>query len=151
MPPGRKSPTQANVARPGGSGVELAVDPRHEEVDDAGLAFWRDVHSFRNLPPFGEAVSAATGAGVLRFEHGMPSHWRLLAIVGRVRRSEACANEVLAMAADRLDAFIGYVLPIRYRKAEPAAELGLGKFQECCVVRGHHFTISSSLCHLRTK
>ena len=34
-PPGRKSPTQANVARSGGLGVELAFDPRHQEIDYA--------------------------------------------------------------------------------------------------------------------
>ena len=136
-PPCRESPTQANVARPGGSSVELAVDPRHQEIHNAGLAFWRDVCSFRNLPPVGEAIAAATGAGMLRFEHGMTAHRCLFSVIGRICRGEACADEVLAMAANRLHALVRDVLPIRIRKAETVAELGLCKFLERGIRSGH--------------
>lgn len=113
-PPRRQSPTQANVARSGASAVELAVDPRHQEVSDAGLALGRDVCPFWNLPPFRQAVAAATGTGVLCFEHGMSAHRGLFAVVGRIGRREACADEVLAMATDRLHALVRDVFPVRF-------------------------------------
>lgn len=81
---------------------------------------------------------------MLRFEHGVSSHGHLLAVVGRIRRCESCADEVLAMATDGLDAFVLNVLPIRFRKAELAAELGLGKFLKCGICNGHHLTTISS-------
>ena len=153
--------------------IHLPPNPRHQEVDDAGLAFGRDSRPFRNLPPFRQAVAATTGAGVLRLEHGMSAHRGLLAVVWRIRsalaepfrfaqsarrcgfpkgrrprkgrlRSETCSDEVLAMATDRLHAFVRDVLPVRFRKAEPAAELGLRKPLERCISRCHHFTTINS-------
>ena len=50
------------------------------------------------------------------------SHRRLLAIVGRVRRGEARAHEVLGMAADRIHPLLRDVPPLGIRKMEPAAE-----------------------------
>jgi len=103
----------------------LALDPRHEEIDDALLPLDWDGDPARHLPPLREAVAATTGTGVLRLENGMPAHRSLLAVVGRVRRSESCAYEIFAMAADRVDAFLGDVLPIRCRQVKPGTELRL--------------------------
>ena len=93
----------------------LPLDPRHEKVDYAPLPLGGDGNPARHFPPLREAVAAAAGAGVLGFEHGVPAHRRLLAIVRRVSGSEARSDEVLAMASNRLHAFFGDVLPIRYR------------------------------------
>ena len=90
-------------------------NPRHEEIDDTLLPLGGDGDPARHFPPLREAIATATGAGVLGFEHRVPAHRRLLAIVRRVRRSEARSDEVLAMAPNRLDAFFGDVLPIRFR------------------------------------
>ena len=68
--------------------------------------------------PSASECRAAAGAGVLRLEHGMPAHRRLLPVVRRVRGSEARSDEVLAMGADRLQPLVGDVLPIRFRKME---------------------------------
>ena len=48
------------------------------------------------------------------------------------------------MASNRLDAIVCYVLSIRFRNAESAAELGLGKFLECGTDSIHLTTINSS-------
>ena len=124
-----------------------------------------------NTPSASE--SRATGAGVLRLEHGMSAHRGLFAVVWRIRsalaepfrfaqsarrcgfpkgrrprkgrlRSETCSDEVLAMATDRLHVFVRDVLPVRFRKPEPAAELGLRKPLERCISRCHHFTTINS-------
>lgn len=74
-----------------------------------------DGNPARHFPPLREAVTTTAGTGVLGDEHGMPAHRRLLAIIGRVRGCEACSDEVLAVAADRLQPLVGNVLTIRYR------------------------------------
>ena len=72
--------------------MQLTLDPRHEEVDYARLAFGRDVRSLRDLPPFLEAAAAAACAGVLRLEDGMSAHRGLPAVVGRAGRREPRAG-----------------------------------------------------------
>ena len=102
--------------------VEPSLDPCHEEVDDAGLAFGRDWHSFRNLPPLFKATAAATGACVLRLEHGMSAHRSLFSVIWRISRSKASANKVLAMPSYSLKPFFDNVLSICRRKLKPTAK-----------------------------
>ena len=90
----------------------LLLDPRHEEIDDALLAFGRDGDAARHLPPLREAVAAATGTGVLGDEHGMSAHRRLFPVIGWIRRGESRVDEVLAMAADRRHSLPGDISPI---------------------------------------
>lgn len=102
--------------------VEPSLDPCHDEVDDAGLAFGRDWHSFRNLPPLFKATAAAAGACVLRLEHWVSAHRSLLSVIWRIRRGKASANKVLAMPSDCLKPLFGDVLSIFRRKLEPTAK-----------------------------
>ena len=113
------------------------LDPCHEEIDDALLAFGGDGDAARHLPPLREATAATAGAGVLGDEHGMTAHRRLLAVVGRIRRGEACADEVLAMAADCRHPLLGDISPIRLRKVEAASEPRLPEPGKCAVVVLH--------------
>ena len=103
----------------------LSLNPRHEEIDDALLPLSGDGDPARHFPPLCEAVATAAGTGVLRFENGMPAHRSLLAVVWRFGGREACAYEILTVTTDRVDAFLGDVLPIRFRQMEPGAELRL--------------------------
>ena len=86
------------------------------------LAFGGDGDATRHLPPLREAVAAAAGAGVLGNEHGVSAHRRLLPVVGWIRRGEARADEVLAMAADRSHTLLGDISPIGLGKVEAASE-----------------------------
>ena len=88
----------------------------------------------RHLPPIGEAITTTAGTGVLRLEHGMPAHRRLLPVVRRARRCEPRSDELLAMGADRLHSLLSDVLPIRFRKMEATPELRLPKPGECGIV-----------------
>ena len=72
------------------SNCHLPPVPRHEEVDNAPLSLGGDGDSTRNLPPLDEAVATTTGAGVLRLEHMVPTHWRLLP--GVIRRIDKGAS-----------------------------------------------------------
>ena len=45
-------------------------------------------------------------------KYGVASHRRLPAVVWRCRKRETSADEILAMAADRLHALLGDVLPV---------------------------------------
>lgn len=95
--------------------LNLALNPCHEKIDDPLLPLGGDLNPARQSPPFREAVSATAGAGVLRLEHGVPAHRGLLPVVRRVRGREARSDEVLAMAADRLQPLVRDVLPIGLR------------------------------------
>lgn len=108
-----------------GFSPHLPLDPCHEEFDDALLPLGGDGDPARHFPPLREAVAATAGTGVLRFENGMPAHRSLLAVVWRFGGREACAYEILAVTTDRVDAFLGDVLPIRYRQVKPGTELRL--------------------------
>ena len=77
--------------------------------------------------PFLETFAAATGRGVLGDEHGVSPHGRLPAVVGNDGRGEACAHEVLRMAAQRLRAFAFGIGRLRRSETEPAAELRAGQ------------------------
>ena len=55
-------------------------------------------------------------------------------------RRKPCSYEVLGMAADRVHALVGDVLPVRLREPEPRAELRLRKPQERRVRRRDGFT-----------
>ena len=107
---GETLPVPTSIRLPGG---DLALDPVHEEVDDSGLPLRRDGDPLWELPPLFEAPAAAGGGGVLRNEYRMAAHGRLAAVVRRVRRREAVADEVRRMAADRLHPLLGDVVPVR--------------------------------------
>ncbi len=109
-------------------------DPCHEKVDDPSLSLGGDRGPARHLPPLGEAVTAAAGTGVLSDKHGVTAHRRLLSVVRRARGRESRSDEVLAMGADRLQPLLGYVLPVRRREVEPAAELRLRKPRESRII-----------------
>ena len=64
-------------------------------------------------------------------EYGVASHRRLSAVVWRCRRSETSADEVLAMAADRLHALLGDVLPVVCGEMKARAELRLCEPPKC--------------------
>ena len=82
-------------------------------------------------------------------ENGMASHWRLLPVVLRVGRCQPHANEILAMTADRIQALVRYVLPVRSRKAKVAPKLRSAEPQKCrikCSLVRHvrRYTLSTS-------
>ena len=109
-------------------------DPCHEKFDDPPLSFGGDRGPARHFPPFGEAVAAAAGTGVLSDKHGVTAHRRLLPVVRRARRCEPRSDEVLAMGAYRHRPLLCYVLPIRFREVEATPELRLRKTGECGIV-----------------
>lgn len=55
--------------------------------------------SFRDVIPLIETVAAATSAGVLRDEDGVPAHRRLLAVIRGKGRRKASPNKLFRMAA----------------------------------------------------
>ena len=84
--------------------------------------------------PSASECRAAAGAGVLRLEHGVSAHRRLLPVVRRVRRCEPHSDEVLAMGANRLNSLLCDILPVRFREMEATTELRLRKPGECGIV-----------------
>lgn len=102
--------------------VVFPLYPRHEEIDDALLAFGGDGDAAWHLPPLREAVAAAAGTGVLGDEHGMSAHRRLFPVIGWIRRGESRTDEVLAMAADRRHSLLGDISSISLGKMEAASE-----------------------------
>ena len=72
------------------------------------------------------------------------SQWHTRRLSGVATHREATAPKRKRGRADRLQAFVRDVLPVRFRKAEPAAKLGLRKPLERCISRCHHFTTISS-------
>ena len=115
--------------------VPMGCGPAYAAVTPPG----GNLNAARHVPPLHEAVAATAGAGVLRLEHGMPAHRRLLPVVRRFSGRETRSDEVLAMAANRLDAFLGDVIPIRYRQVKTGTELRLRQPGECGIVCvGYH-------------
>ena len=109
----------------------LFLNPGHQEIDDARLALGRDGSSLRNFPPLLHAATTTAGTGVLGKEYGVASHRRLQAVVLRCRERETSADEILAMAADRLHALLGDVLPVVGREMKARAELRLREPPKC--------------------
>ena len=66
----------------------------------------------------------------------MTAHRSLLAVVWRFSGRETRSDEVLAVTTDRVDAFLGDVLPIRCRQVKPGTELRLLQPCERYVGRG---------------
>ena len=98
-------------------------DPGHQEIDDARLAFQRNLSSFGNFPPLFKTASAAGCRCVLSLEDGMSAHGSLSSVVRRIRRRKARADEVGGMAPYRRHAFIRNILSVCRRKPEPRSEL----------------------------
>lgn len=112
----------------------FALNPCHEKVDDAALPLGGNLDPARHTPPLRETVAAAAGTGVLRLEHGMPAHRRLLPVVRRVSGSESRSDEVLAMGAYRLHPLLCYVLPVRRREVEATAKIRLRQPRESRII-----------------
>ena len=110
--------------------VQHPFDPGHQEIDDARLAFQRNLSSFGNLPPLFKTAPAACRRSVLSLEDGMSAHGSLSSVVRRVRRCKACADEVGGMAPYRRHAFIRNILSVCRRKPEPGSELRSCKLRE---------------------
>ena len=98
------------------------LNPRHEEINDSLLAFGGDGDATRHLPPLCEAVAAAAGASVLGDENWVSTHRRLLPVVWRICRGEACTDEVLTMAADSRHPLLGDIYPISPGMMKAASE-----------------------------
>lgn len=103
----------------------LPLDPRYQKIDDAALPLGGNLDPSWYTPPFRETVAATTGASMLRLEHGVSAHRRLLAVVRRVCGREARSDEILAMGADSLQPLLGNVFLVRLRQMESTAELRL--------------------------
>ena len=110
--------------------VQHPFDPDHQEINDARLAFQRNLSSFGNLPPLFKTASAAGCRCVLSLEDGMSAHGSLSTVVRRIRRRKACADEVGGMAPYRRHAFIRNILSVCRRKPEPGSELRPCKLRE---------------------
>ena len=104
--------------------------PDYQEIDDARLAFRRNLSSFGNLPPLFKTASAAGCRCVLSLEDGMSAHGSLSSVVRRIRRCKACADEVGGMAPYRRHAFIRNILSVCRRKPKPGSELRPCKLRE---------------------
>ena len=104
--------------------------PSHQEIDDARLAFQRNLSSFGNLPPLFKTASAAGCRCVLSLEDGMSAHGSLSSVVRRIRRRKARADEVGGMAPYRRHAFIRNILSVCRRKPETRSELRSCKLRE---------------------
>ena len=110
--------------------VQHPFDPGHQEINDARLAFRGNLSSFGNFPPLFKTASAAGCRCVLSLEDGMSAHRSLPAVVRRIRRRTACADEVGGMAPYRRHAFIRNILSVCRRKPEPRSELRPCKLRE---------------------
>ena len=104
--------------------------PDYQEIDDARLAFQRNLSSFGNFPPLFKTASAAGCRCVLSLENRMSAHGSLSTVVRRIRRRKACADEVGGMAPYRRHAFIRNILSVCRRKPEPGSELRSCKLRE---------------------
>lgn len=105
-------------------------DPNHQEIDDARLAFRRNLSSLGNPPPFLKTAPAACRRSVLSLENRMSAHGSLSSVVRRVRQRKARADEVGGMAPYRRHAFIRNILSVCRRKPEPRSELRSCKLRE---------------------
>ena len=105
-------------------------DPGHQEIDDARLAFRRNLSSFGNFPPLFKTATAAGCRCVLSLENRMSAHGSLSSVVRRIRRRNARADEVGGMAPYHRHAFIRNILSVCRRKPEPRSELRPCKLRE---------------------
>lgn len=123
---------------------KFPFDPSHQEVDDAGLAVWRDFRSLWDFPPFRQTSSATCRGGVLGDEYGMAAPWSLSAVVWRICRGKTRTYEIFRMATYRGDSFLGDVLPVRIREMKPRPEFRARKSHECRFVSCKHTTSAVS-------
>lgn len=79
------------------------------------------------MMPFVKASSVTAASGVLGEEHGMASHWCLLAVVRNNGWSQSFGDEVFCVSADGGQAFLGYVLFVFLCQMESTAEVGFGE------------------------
>lgn len=59
-----------------------------------------------------KAAPTAAGTSVLGNEYGVPTHWRLLAVIGYHSRSKALGDKLLSMAADNVHALFPHIFPV---------------------------------------
>ncbi len=92
--------------------LHLAFDPSHQQIHDFLLLLFIQLNTLRNTIPPVKASSAAAGASMLRDEHRMTVHRRLLSVVWYDSRRQPLSDEVLCVEADGIHAFfpdIGFV------------------------------------------
>ena len=106
--------------------VHLFLNPCHQNRDGIALLGFREIPSGWYVVPFGEASAATAAGGVLGEEHGMASHWSLLAVVRNNGWSQSFGDEVFCMSMDGGQTFLGDVLFVFLRQMESTAEVGLG-------------------------
>jgi hypothetical protein len=80
----------------------LPLDPRYKKIDNSALPPGGNLGSAWYFPPPYETVATTTGASMLRLEHMVSAHRRVLPVVRRIYGGEARSDEVPAMGADRL-------------------------------------------------
>ena len=72
-----------------GVSSHLPFDPRHKKIDNSALPPSGNLGSAWYFPPPYETVATTTGASMLRLEHGVSAHRRLLPVVRRICGREA--------------------------------------------------------------
>jgi hypothetical protein len=72
--------------------------------------------------PFLETGTAARAGRVLGYEDGMPTKWRLLAVIGRICRSEASVDKIGGMVQDGRKAFRSQIGALLGSKVEALPE-----------------------------
>lgn len=65
--------------------------------------------------PFLQTAAAAAGTGMLSFEHRVPTHGRLLAIVLRMRGRKTFSNKVARVLSQANLTYAVYISDIRRR------------------------------------
>src|SRR5690349_14933530 len=91
------------------------------------------------MVPFGEAGSAAGRCRMLRDEHRMPTPRGLAAIVRRLRRCKALADEIAGMLPHNVDAAVFEIGAVLRAEAELGPERRLGQLGEYGVEIAHDF------------
>ena len=104
----------------------LRFYPSHKYGYGILLFFLGEFSSGGDVMPFVEASSATAAGGVLGKEHGMASHWCLLAVVRNNGWSQSFGDEVFCVSADGGQAFLGDVFFVFLCQMKSTAEVGLG-------------------------
>ena len=90
----------------------LLFNPKHQEVHDLFLPGFAQFYIFGYLIPLVKTVTAAAGAGVLGYEHGMPAHGRLASVVWNHGGGKTSFDKISTVAFDRFKPLFVYILPI---------------------------------------
>ena len=74
--------------------------------------------------PFEETSATAAACSMLGYKYWMPSHRRLLAVIGDACRCKPRSDEVGSVALNGLHTLVRYVLPVLLTQMELRAEGG---------------------------